>query len=110
MKKIIIFVLVMVMAFAISAARAQSTLTESKVSVVKGAVVDTDWVADKIIIRTASFDAPDEVTIYVDHDTKIIKGTSTIFFADILQDDQLTAMCVSTSFAGLKATEIVVNE
>lgn len=79
-------------------------------SIVKGRVVETDWVSGKIVIRLDDAYHPDQMTFFVDDRTVIMKGTDRISFADVLQEDYLTIGYHVNSFAGLQALTIDARE
>lgn len=85
-------------------------LEAAAVNMVKGSIVDIDWVAGKVVVKTDDFDGPDEIVFIATHDTKITKGLETIFFSDILQGDQVAVTYTSSSLAGLTALEIAVDQ
>jgi hypothetical protein len=110
MKKVFIVMVAVFLLSMVFHAYAQPASQEAGTTIVKGQVVDFDWVAGKLIIRTSDFGNPDEIIVWVTSDTKIIKGSETIFFSDVLQGDQVSVLCVSPSFSGVKALQIMVNE
>lgn len=75
---------------------------------VSGIVVDLDWVKSVITVRY--YDPisgnPDEINITVSSDTKITKGTNTIYISDILQSDPVTVVYYDDGLGGLKAKRI----
>ncbi len=108
MKKIfIVFVFFMLCFF--SLVYAQQAEQVPQTSTIQGAVVDTDWVAGEMVVRSVDFFTPDEMTFMIDRNTKIIKGVQKISLADILQNTQVTVTYVS-SLSGLKALQVNVRE
>lgn len=108
MRNIIIVLFIFILCFC-SFGYAQETAQAPQVNTVQGAVVDTDWVAGELVVRSIDFFTPDEMTFTVDRNTKIVKGTEAVSLADILQNSQVTVM-YSASLAGLKALQINIQE
>lgn len=113
MVRIVFIVLVLI--FGISNVAPQLSYAQiperPKTKTVAGAVVDSDWVGSKIVVKWYDdlHDTYDEITIMVPDGTLITKGTSTISFTDIRQDDRVQIEYSSDSFAGLKAARITVQ-
>ncbi|HOW36200.1 MAG TPA: hypothetical protein PL155_07290 [Candidatus Omnitrophota bacterium] len=82
-----------------------------KTKIVTGAVVDSDWVGSKIVVKWYDDlqDAYDELTVIVPDDALITKGVDTISFTDIHQDDKVKVEYYSDSFSGLKAARVTVQ-
>ncbi len=89
---------------------AQGLEEQNQLDIVKGRVVETDWVAGKLVVRIDDAYQPDQITLFVTRDTKITKGASDISLADILQMDYVTARYYVNSFAGLRAVSVEVRQ
>jgi hypothetical protein len=96
--------------FAASSGYGQEGCVSNSLNIVKGRVVDTDWVAGKLIVRIDDAYHPDQVIFLITRDTKITKGVETISFADILQTDYVTVQYFNNAFAGLRAEAIEVRQ
>ena len=89
---------------------AQGLEGQSPLDIVKGRVVETDWVAGKLVVRIDDAYQPDQITLFATRDTKITKGASDISLADILQMDYVTVQYYVNSFAGLRAVSVEVRQ
>jgi len=101
---------ILLLFFAASSGYGQEDSVNNPLGIVKGRVVDTDWVAGKLIVRIDDAYHPDQVIFFVNHETKITKGVETISFADILQTDYVTVQYFDNAFAGLRAEAIEVRQ
>jgi len=75
---------------------------------IAGTIVQTDWVKSMIVVRyfNRALASLDEVNIIVDRNTKMTRGTDTIYLAGILQGDQVTVIYYDDGLSGLKAKKI----
>lgn len=89
-------------------ALSQGLNSAQETKVIRGTVAHIDWVAGKLVVRTADFGEIDEITFIVSDDTQITKGTSTISFSAVNQSGAVAVEYYSNSLAGLKATNVTL--
>jgi hypothetical protein len=77
---------------------------------VSGTVCATDWVVDKLVVRTIDFGGTDEMTFAVPDNTPVTKAGNNSSLANINIGDKVTVEYVRNSFAGLKAARITVKQ
>jgi hypothetical protein len=108
----IICILVLISAMGATLSYGQNTSAILTSGTLTGSISEIDWVAGTIAVRTYDFDNElDEVKFRVTQNTKIIKGTETIYLSDLQQSDNVVVTYFSTanSFAGLRAESISVT-
>jgi hypothetical protein len=90
----------------------QNSASAKQIRRATGRVVDVDWVAGKIVVRTEDFDSGnvDEITFQVPDNTPITRGTDNIDLSDINQSDLVIVEYDNSSLVGAKAITITVQE
>jgi hypothetical protein len=80
----------------------------TEIKTISGRITDTDWVKSTITIRYFQpFSSnPDEITIFVPREAKILCGSSTLYRSDLEQSDPVTVSFYDTDM-GLRATKVV---
>lgn len=92
-------------------AYAQNVSAVQTTATIRGSVVQLDWVAGKVVVRTYDFDNElDEITFFVTSKTKISKNGETAYSFDLQQGDNVAVVYESkaNAFAGLQALSITV--
>lgn len=84
---------------------AQDATQQREIKTASGQVVETDWVAAKLVIGTGG----DQITFIVSDDAKVTKGTDEISFPEINVNDEVTVGYYDAGFVGLKVVRINVK-
>jgi hypothetical protein len=90
----------------------QNSGNVKQVKVIEGAIVDADWVGQKIVVRWLQSQGQikyDEITIFVPENTRITKGSDTISLSDLNISDQVSVEYYDSSPGPLKAVSINVE-
>lgn len=104
------YALIAILILALSPLAFSQDLDESQeTNSVNGTIAHIDWVAEKLVVRTADFGEMDEITFMVSGDTRITKGTNIIPFSAVNQSSAITVKYHSDSFAGLQADSITIK-
>jgi hypothetical protein len=94
-----------------SGAYCQEDASESlNIRRVSGQVCATDWVSDKLVVRTFEFGNTDEITFKVPDDTPVTKGQNNSSLANINIGDKVSVEYYRETFSGLKAVRITVKQ
>jgi hypothetical protein len=81
-----------------------------EVSTASGKIVATDWVGSFVVVRIKfPGDVYDEMTFHVSRDTKITKGSSSLTFGELHDQERVTIEYFNKRFQGLHAIHITVT-
>jgi hypothetical protein len=80
-----------------------------EVSTMSGKLVAMDWVNSTIVVKIKlPGGLADEMTYHISRSTKITKGTSTLSFGELHEQDRVTIEYFNQRFQGLHAIHVTV--
>ena len=104
-----VFILALILSLS-AAGYCQDQSDGQDIKQVNGIASATDWVVDKLVVRTFDFGGTDEMTFVVPDNTPVTKGGGNSSLANINIGDKVTVEYYRNSFVGLKAARITVKQ